>query len=266
MEPSQAHKEVEPTSLCKPDQNGPTPLHHAVHNMDALREYVELGVPLDAQDIEGNTALHIAAAHKERPAVEYLLSQRASVNILNNNGLSPLCVAARYCDNLVQLMVEHGAGLNLQPQTGLTPLHMIYEQKERGVAYLDLAIYALLDAGARINIKDATGKIAQAHKDTCIRLAVYAPFEKAVMQNDLTAAIKYIQQGIDIHTHDIGHALVAKLLGYTKQGTQIDINNDEHSFLATAQNCKHPAMVCLLLGPWCTSYKSIIQRYCKSFN
>ncbi len=218
-------------SLASRDKDGRMPLHNAVHTMDTLRRLAELGAPLDAQDNEGNTALHLAVTQQKQQAAEYLIAQKASVNILNNGGLSPLCLAARFCDQkdeMIQMLIDAGAHVNIQePVTGLTPLHMIYKQKGKGIPYLHDAIWALIKADARIDMQDATGHIP--NDDLFIDMS--CGFIDWVKENNIKMALKRLKQGVKCDSASLS--------------------------IAQQNNC--PQMVCLLLDygaiPTKTSFK-----------
>ena len=71
-----------------------TPLHWAAAR-GAIRAAVVLlrhGALLQAKDIEGNTALHIAAG-RNHAALTAILTARAGVNEEDSKGLTPLMVA-----------------------------------------------------------------------------------------------------------------------------------------------------------------------------
>ena len=61
----------------------------------AVRFYAERGAPLNCQDEDGNTLLHLAIRDSDIDMVSALCSGDVDVNILNNDGISPamLCIA-----------------------------------------------------------------------------------------------------------------------------------------------------------------------------
>lgn len=61
----------------------------------AVRFYAERGAPLNCQDEDGNTLLHLAIKGSDIDMVSALCSGDVNVNILNNDGISPamLCIA-----------------------------------------------------------------------------------------------------------------------------------------------------------------------------
>lgn len=75
--------------------NGRTLLHHALQPSVELVRIAQLllqrGVKVDAQDNNGDTALHVAATSP--PCVTMLLKHGAKPNLVNNKGLTPLLYA-----------------------------------------------------------------------------------------------------------------------------------------------------------------------------
>ncbi len=262
-------------SLASRDRDGRTPLHNAVHIRDTLRRLVELGAPLDAQDNLGNTALHLAVIQQKQQAVEYLISQKAAVNVVNNGGLSPLCLAARLCeqnDDLVKILVDAGAQVNIQePVTGLTPLHMVYKQKERGIPHLRDAIRALIEAGARVDIQDATGHIP--NDDLFAEMS--RGFIGWVKENNIKMAHKHLKQGVKCDTDSLTFAansnwidMVCLLLDYGATPTITSFNNAKN--LATKLLMTHVPRQ-LIKEQWNMFYKkngvgTLLLLGCKELN
>ncbi|CAH0492113.1 unnamed protein product [Peronospora farinosa] len=69
--------------LCQPQQ----------FHLDTFRMVLSLQAIVDAQDIDGNTALHHAAMNNIAMAVRMLLDVRADTNIVNKKGLTALEIA-----------------------------------------------------------------------------------------------------------------------------------------------------------------------------
>lgn len=80
---------------------GETPLHaRAGHWQGRLEILFELGADVHCRDDDGNTPLHSAAGVYNAETVSLLLRHGASVDALNNEGLTPLCYALRQCGNI----------------------------------------------------------------------------------------------------------------------------------------------------------------------
>ncbi len=85
-----------------PDDAGQTPLFGAVQSgkIDIVRAVLERGAPVNAQDVDGNSALHLAARGDGRGApnadlLKTLLDAGADANLANARGDLPLHIALR---------------------------------------------------------------------------------------------------------------------------------------------------------------------------
>jgi ankyrin repeat protein len=82
---------------------------------------------------EGWTALHYAAASAEPEMVQILLAHDAQVDALSPNQSTPLMMAIRSASlDIVKLLVERGANIELKNQVGMTALDfaVYYEQRD----------------------------------------------------------------------------------------------------------------------------------------
>ena len=98
------------------DERGATALHLSVasENLETLLLLLTRKlVPVDARDVDGSTALHIASASPSLASaemVELLISHRASVGARDADGLSPLLLAAQHGSaNSVHALLLAGA-------------------------------------------------------------------------------------------------------------------------------------------------------------
>ena len=79
--------------------------------MDILLRY-EPGINL--QNIDGDTALHIAVTSGKQNIVTSLIRRGTGVNIQNNNGDTPLHLAAQKgCLHSIDLLIKSGARYTL---------------------------------------------------------------------------------------------------------------------------------------------------------
>lgn len=103
-------------------------------------------------DEDGASAIWYAAKENEFAAVEMLLSHGADVNVANSKGITPLHEAAangsiRTC----KLLVNHGAGLEAVSQQTGTALHFaVTEDRVK-------TTHELIQMGAQINATNANG-------------------------------------------------------------------------------------------------------------
>lgn len=90
-----------------------------------------LAVPTDN---DGNTALHLAAAHNQISAALLLLKNGADVNQKNKNGATPLYLSAREENfEISYMLLEMGADCNLANHDGETPAALIEKGYHAGL-------------------------------------------------------------------------------------------------------------------------------------
>ncbi len=74
-----------------PEQQRILPAAAGLPNDEAVRLLLEFGVPIDAKDADGATALHIAAWSGHRPTVRILLAEGPSLDVVDDtHGATPL--------------------------------------------------------------------------------------------------------------------------------------------------------------------------------
>lgn len=98
----------------------------------------------------GFAALHGVAGEDQLEMLKFLISKGADVNIQNDEGISPLHLAAY--PKVVQILVQNKADLNKLDKIGNTPLHIQTEHPE-GYDCME----ALLKLGAKPNLKNKRG-------------------------------------------------------------------------------------------------------------
>ena len=105
----------------------------------------------------GRTVLHVAAAEGVAEAITMLLEYGALVNATDNHGQTALHLAAdEGNEEAMKILLEHGVPVNATDNHGRTALHLAvtrYEYSRRGVR-------SLLEAGASLDIRDMSGRVA----------------------------------------------------------------------------------------------------------
>jgi Mg2+ and Co2+ transporter CorA len=92
------------------------------------------GVEIDAVELRGKTALHVATAHDRVDIVLLLLEHGAAVNAASDGGWTPLHNACdKGCEGIVRILLKAGAHVNAQLLNGVTPLHLAAQGGHRDV-------------------------------------------------------------------------------------------------------------------------------------
>ena len=110
-----------------------------VGNLDALKFLLLIGVCIDYQNQEGQTALMIASKHGHKEIVKYLLSAEANVNNVDKTctAQSALILASENNDiAIAQLLLEAKANPNHQREDGSTSLHIACYREYEELALL----------------------------------------------------------------------------------------------------------------------------------
>lgn len=122
------------------DELGRTPLHWACATGKLRVAELLLTRPrgpvadVNAVESRNKTALHIAAAHDREDIVQLLLKHGADIEARSDGGWTPLHNA---CDKgsvvIVRLLLQAGARINAQLLNGVTPLHLAAQAGHREV-------------------------------------------------------------------------------------------------------------------------------------
>jgi ankyrin repeat protein len=135
-----------------------TPLHIASTLVDGHHRIVmwllDHGADVNSQQDDGSTPLHLAASRGRLEACRVLLERNAKVNARNNNGITALLGALqggrKYFD-VVQLLLDHNADVQLHDNKENTPLHSAAESGRLEIARV------LLKSNAEVNSRNDDG-------------------------------------------------------------------------------------------------------------
>ena len=125
-----------------------------------IRGFLQDHWPVDYQDDQGDTALHLACLEGHLHIVQQLIQARASVNLTNESGDTPLMLAiAQGEGEIVRQLLAAGADPNLSP-TGEFPLLMALTTEGLAGPTQGVIVAALLDAGADVQQPFIQGQTA----------------------------------------------------------------------------------------------------------
>lgn len=126
-----------------------------------LRTQLDLGMNVNIQNSDQNTALILASLNKNVDCVRLLLKRKADTEIKNHRKDTALIVAAAVkCDPIVELLLDHGANVHAQNECGDTAFDNAVISTSKSTAEI------LLDHGAQINRKNKWGFTAL-HRMAC---------------------------------------------------------------------------------------------------
>jgi ankyrin repeat protein len=138
------------------DNTGRGLLHLAVNRNDlkTVQLLVDLGVQTGTMDDDRNTPLHHAATEGYQEIAGFLIKETPGlVNSENQDRETPLDSAAEAGSvNILELLVENGARVDLPNNEGATALHLAVENRHAQ------AVEMLLKNNARPNARDASDR------------------------------------------------------------------------------------------------------------
>jgi ankyrin repeat protein len=136
-------------------QASDVPAAAIVGDADAVRRLLDLGLPVDAADSQGCSALLRAAGGGHRAVVDLLLARGADPQLAANSGATPLsaAVSMRHVE-VVDRLIAAGVSLEQRLPGELTVLMVAC-----ALGLPDMAA-RLLSAGANVHATDAQGRTA----------------------------------------------------------------------------------------------------------
>lgn len=139
-----------------------TPLHTARGEAE-VNEFIRQGIPVNAQNVHGQTALHIAAMSGHEITLKALLKNDAAVDIPDYQGNTALNLACssvsdscwNFWHECIIALVAANANVNIANIIGKTPLHFVVKKGNFNY-YLRFA-EILINHGADVNSADHEG-------------------------------------------------------------------------------------------------------------
>jgi ankyrin repeat protein len=139
------------------DEDGRTPLHHAVLNrsLRQVEEYLSRGAAVNIRDNEGNQPLHIATTKAFEDIVCALLKKGADVNGKGKGGRTPLHMTRSI--KVVKLILKSYPVVSCHDDEGDTPLHLALSSSIPYGPTKSIIIKELIAAGADVNTPNNEG-------------------------------------------------------------------------------------------------------------
>ena len=136
------------------DSNGQSVLHWAVEfdQVDLIDQFVKVGLDVNAENNDGRTPLHSAAANGNLESVRKLLESggKASMTVVAGNGGTPLHEAvAKGHKDVVSVLLEEGCPIGVKDSDGESVLHWAVEFDQ--VDLIDQFVKVGLDVNAEDN-------------------------------------------------------------------------------------------------------------------
>lgn len=123
-------------------------------NLDTAKLLIDHGANINALS-NNNTVLYLSVLKNDTHIVEFLLDQKANVNIHNNGNDTALNAAIRMNNTLmIDLLLKHGANVNGTGQKNNTPIMLATAVKNKEL------VRKLIESGADVNAKNDDGDSA----------------------------------------------------------------------------------------------------------
>ncbi len=138
------------------DVNGLTPLSNAVLSQDIskIMSLLAQNVDLEVKNLDGETALHIAAREGYSNIVNILLKSGSQVNTQDDSGYeptgyTPLHEAAKFGHvDILNILLEYGADVNLRTVNSRSPLYLaVYNNNVEIIDILSKPLFEAVEAG-----------------------------------------------------------------------------------------------------------------------
>ncbi|MDR0320299.1 MAG: ankyrin repeat domain-containing protein [Treponema sp.] len=207
---------ITPETVNQRDSAGNTMLHAAVKNSanpQQIARILDQRAIVDARNMEGDTALHIAVRMNQRESGEFLISRGANIFSVNSAGLSPLYLALSSApmrewiinsntilakdglgnnilhyavgwslNNSIPVIIRHGISIDEQNAMGQPPLFMAIQTDSPST------IRTLVENNANIELRDNQGNSA---------------LHAAVRWNSVKSFPVLVSYGIDINARSV---------------------------------------------------------------
>ncbi len=164
-----------------------------------------------------DTPLHVAVKKGYKEIVELLINNGAIINIINDQGYTPLFSSFKYVE-IVELLLKNGAEINIRAYENQTPLFYACGHGSKEIVKL------LIDNGADVSIKDDQGKTPLF---SCISNENSVEIVKLLIEEgvDINAIERYLKQSALFNVCFFGNGGVAEIL--INKGAKVDLIDDD---------------------------------------
>ena len=143
-----------PDTVTAEDDEGNEPLSRCRDGI-SVKLLADFGAAVDHRNREGKTALHVSSADPSLAEVtKELLDREANPNIADEDGCTPLHVAARMeNERAIDLLYARNADVSAEDKEGNTPLLVALDKEFRNIAE------KLVDSGAAVTGSNRDGLV-----------------------------------------------------------------------------------------------------------
>jgi len=191
---------VESNQASNPDEGTPSKLLEGVinFNFEAVDNALAEGESINLVNVNEWSAARFAVAASDLDMLAHLIDREIDLNIPDNQGVTPLMVAAAQCDkDMVELLLRHNANPLAVDNNGTSAFDYAFNAGRKFLALLiaeqstlysiasgDMSgvLKSVIDQGAYVNIRNDVG---------------YTPLIFAAHENNLDAVQKLINHGSD---------------------------------------------------------------------